>query len=235
MAPQLSIAALNTTCTKAEGRDKLARFVQYLARFLIGCTTTAKVGTPLKTLNDNARSLMVQLAGARRTHRWCKELPVLQGIPKSLTIQDPLDRCLEVLQKATLATFMIIDHIGWLKQLKILKGGKRAGTGTIQLGLSWFCFSNFVAAVIQGKKLKQLYDEKEKKDNPAGRRACMEAIGKHMLLVLQTAHLSRVYETNDMLVGFAGMITSLQDLMPQWPQEDKAKVAHPDSKAKAQP
>lgn len=233
MAPQLSLAAFNTTCTKAEGRDKLARFIQYLARFLIGCTTTAKVGTPLKTLNDNARSLMVQLAGARRTHRWCKEIPVIQAIPKSLSIQDPVDRCLEVLQKGTLATFMIIDHIGWLKQLKILKGGKRAGTGTIQLGLTWFCFSNFVAAIIQGKKLKQLYDEKEKKDNPAARSACMQTIAKHMLLVLQTAHLSRTYETNDMLVGFAGMITSFQDLMPQWPQEEKK--AQPDAKAKAQP
>jgi len=233
MAPQLSIAAFNTTLTKAEGRDKLARFIQYLARFLIGCTTTAKVGTPLKTLNDNARSLMVQLAGARRTHRWCKEIPVLQGIPKSLTITDPMDRCLEVLQKGTLATFMIIDHIGWLKQLKILKGGKRAGTGTIQLGLSWFCFSNLVAACIQGKKLKQLYDEKEKKDNPAARQTCMQNIFKHMALVLQTAHLSRVYETNDMLVGFAGMITSLQDLMPQWPVAEKKAV--PDAKAKAAP
>lgn len=222
-AGPLTITNFNAACTKAEGRDKLARFFQYAARFVLGMTANAKTGTNLKTLNDNARSLMVQLAGARRTHRWCKEFPVIQGIPKTLQIPNPVDMILELAQKTTLATFMIIDHIGWLKQMKILSGGKRAGTGTIQLGLSWFCLSNAIAAVIQGKKLATQISNGGEKDTSQARQTILETIVKHLFLVVQTAHLSRVYETNDKLVGGLGMITSLQDFLPQWPQAPKEK------------
>lgn len=222
-AAPLTISNFNAACQKAEGRDKLARFFQYAARFILGITANSKTGTNLKTLNENARSLMVQLAGARRTHRWCKEFPVIQGIPKTLQIKSPADLILELTQKCTLATFMIIDHIGWLKQMKILSGGKRAGTGTIQLGLSWFCASNAIAAVIQGKKLANQISDGGEKDTSQARRTILETIVKHLFLVVQTAHLSRVYETNDKLVGALGMITSVQDFLPQWPQAQKEK------------
>jgi hypothetical protein len=228
----LTIDNFNASCQKAEGRDKLARFFQYAARFILGLTANSKAGTRLKMLNDNARSLMVQLANARRTHRWCKEFPVIQSIPKALQIQNPVDMILELAQKTTLATFMIIDHIGMLKQMKILSGGKRAGTGTIQLGLSWFCFSNLIAAIIQGKKLAKQISNGGEKDTTQSRRGYVETIAKHLFLVVQTAHLSRVYETNDKLVGFLGMITSIQDFLPQWPQiqNERLKLS-PDAKA----
>lgn len=208
-----SVNNLNSFLAKAEGRDKIARLGQFTCRFILGLTMSAKAGTDMKRLNDNARSLMVQLAGARRTHRWCKEFPVIQSIPKALSLPSPLDVLLEVLQKTSLATFMIIDHVGWLKQLKILSGGKRAGTGTIQLGLSFFCFSNFVAALMNCRKVAQLSDSKEPE-----RSTLYQNIAKHVAIVIQMAHLSRLYETNDTLVGFLGMITSVQDCIPQWPK-----------------
>jgi hypothetical protein len=237
-AAPLTIANFNAACQKAEGRDKLARFFQYAARFILGMTANSKTGTQLKTLNDNARSLMVQLGGARRTHRWCKEFPVIQAIPKTLQIKNPIDMVLELAQKTSLATFMIIDHIGWLKQVKILSGGKRAGTGTIQLGLSWFCFSNFIAAIIQSRKLAKQVSDGGEKDTSQARRGVLETIAKHLFLVVQTAHLSQVYETNDKLVGLLGMITSLQDFLPQWPhiQKEKASIKlSPDAKALPKP
>jgi len=61
-----------------------------------------------------------------------------------------------------------------------------------------------------------------------------------LLLMLQTAHLSRVYETSDVLVGLAGIITSGMDVMAQWPvrQVDAKPSAptsptRPDAKEKA--
>merc|ERR1712039_921922 len=165
-------------------------------------------------VEGHARTAMTQLAGARRTHRWCKEFPVIQSIPKSLTIADPIDRMLDLCQKISLATFMIIDHFGHMKQWKLLKGGKRAGAGTVQLGLKFFCLSNFIGAVVQAKK-------------------CVETIVKHLLLVLQTAHLSRLRETHDALVGVAGMVTSSMDVMTQWPAKKvPPAVVDPDAKTK---
>lgn len=220
LAP-LTIGNFNATLTKSEGRDKAARTAQFMCRFIIGLTMNSKVDTSLKKLNDNARSLMVQLAGARRTHRWCKEFPVVQSIPKTLEISNPIDRIIEVLQKATLATFLIIDHVGWLKQVKILSGGKRAGTGTIQLGLKFFCASNFMAGLSHCKKLYELNSSAksaDEKEISSRRSTCFQNAAKHFMLVIQTLHLSRLYETNDTLIGFLGVITSLQDFLTSWPK-----------------
>ncbi|CAE6910917.1 Pex11 [Symbiodinium sp. CCMP2592] len=133
----VSLADFNALLTKAEGRDKLARTFQYCSRSIVGSAAYLQptAGTLLARLEGNARTVMVQLASARRTHRWCKEFPVIQSLPACFKINDPVDRLFELLQKASLAAFLMIDHIGMLKQWKILSGGKRAGTGTIQLGL----------------------------------------------------------------------------------------------------
>lgn len=229
----ITLADFNVLCTKAEGRDKLARFFQYASRAIVGFMNMAapKAGSLLSTIEGHSRTTMVQLAGARRTHRWMKEIPVIQSIPTCLKVADPVDRALELLQKVTLATFMIIDHVGLLKQWKILPGGKRSGTGTIQLGLQWFCYSNLIGVAIQAKKLFQL-QKKEGKD--AEKRKCKENCFKHALLVIQTAHLSRVYETHDVLVGVTGMITSLMDISLQLPEKKApVPVVHPDAKAQA--
>eukprot|EP00927_Polykrikos_kofoidii_P056917 TRINITY_DN51004_c0_g1_i1.p1 TRINITY_DN51004_c0_g1~~TRINITY_DN51004_c0_g1_i1.p1 ORF type:complete len:253 (-),score=39.74 TRINITY_DN51004_c0_g1_i1:151-855(-) len=226
----------NVVCTKAEGRDKLARVGQYAARFVFGVTTWMEptTGSKLLEINTHAKSVMSQLASARRTHRWCKEFPVIQSIPKSFQIADPVDRILEVVQKVSLATFMIVDHFAFLKQLKILKGGKRAGTGTVQLGLRFFCLSNAVSAIIQAKKLYKIKVKADDDGKSATERYnCAKTIFKHLLLVLQTAHLSLLYQTHDALVGFAGMISSYIDLMGQWPERKKvAAVADAQKVAK---
>ncbi|CAE8718129.1 unnamed protein product, partial [Polarella glacialis] len=143
---ETTFADFNVLCTKAEGRDKLARLTQYVARAIVGglAVMAPTSGSLFAKLEGHARTVMVQLASARRTHRWCKEFPVIQSIPQLFQLADPIDRAFELLQKISLATFMITDHIGQLKQWKILSGGKRSGTGTVQLGLKFFCFSNFI-------------------------------------------------------------------------------------------
>jgi len=224
---EMSIDNFNLLCGKAEGRDKLARFFQYSARAIVGMSTLVAptAGSSLSRVEGHARTAMVQLAGARRTHRWCKELPVLQSIPKCLAIRDPVDRVLDFLQKTSLATFMIVDHIGHLKQWKILPGGKRAGAGTIQLGLKFFCFSNMIGALVQMKKFLALSATQE--DTSKSEMACLKTAFKHLLLVLQTAHLSLLCQSHDALVGVAGMITSYMDLKAQWPAAKAAAVPAP--------
>mmetsp|Transcript_104234 Transcript_104234/g.185198 ORF Transcript_104234/g.185198 Transcript_104234/m.185198 type:complete len:241 (+) Transcript_104234:57-779(+) len=224
---EMTLADFNVLCTKAEGRDKLARFFQYLARAIVGSLgyMHPTAGTLLAKLEGHARTVMVQLAGARRTFRWCKEFPVIQSLPKCLEISDPIDRVFELLQKASLSIFLVTDHIGMLKQWKILTGGKRSGTGTIQLGLKFFCFSNFVAGLYQLKKVKDMGNKDEKKEQ---RRKCYETAVKHALLVVQTAHLSLLYQTHDAIVGLAGVITSSIDVIGQLPAKPKVS---PDAKA----
>jgi hypothetical protein len=244
----VSVATFNTLVGKSEGRDKLARFVQYMARAFIGFAgmTALKKGTRLYELNEQAANIMKQLAGARRTHRWCKEFPVIKsiiqgGIPAQISaptnLSAFLEKSMDLLQKCTLATFLVIDHVGWLKQVKVLSGGKRAGTGTIQLGLKFFCASNLLGALMQLKKAgdAQAQAKDAKDDGKAANKECAKCTQnafKHALLVLQTAHLSRLRESHDALVGVAGMVTSAMDVLAQWP-ERKAQEAKGEAKALA--
>lgn len=241
---EMSVATFNTFLGKSEGRDKLARFIQYMARAFIGLANMKglKKGTKLYELNDQATNIMKQLAGARRTHRWCKEFPVIKSIFQTLPRQICMpmdwgafaDRALDLLQKTTLATFLVIDHVGWLKSVKVLSGGKRAGTGTIQLGLKFFCASNFVGAVVQLKKAREASAKAKEGDGKLGEQSkCMQNAFKHALLVLQTAHLSRMRETHDALVGVAGMISSAMDVLAQWPEKKALPKISPDAKAMA--
>eukprot|EP00405_Crypthecodinium_cohnii_P014637 CAMPEP_0206452346 /NCGR_PEP_ID=MMETSP0324_2-20121206/19893_1 /ASSEMBLY_ACC=CAM_ASM_000836 /TAXON_ID=2866 /ORGANISM="Crypthecodinium cohnii, Strain Seligo" /LENGTH=223 /DNA_ID=CAMNT_0053922423 /DNA_START=151 /DNA_END=822 /DNA_ORIENTATION=- len=219
MPVELSVDAFNVACTKADGRDKIARFFQYAFRAFIGYSSMhhPKNGTRLHTYETMARTAMTNLGSARRCNRWCKEFPVIQNLPKSLAIKDPIDRFIDVVQKVSLATFMITDHVGHLRQWKILDGGKRSGAGTIQLALKFFCLSNSMGLIAQLKKYFQL--RKSTEDKSADKYKCLETAFKHMLIILQTAHLSLLYPTHDIPVGIAGMISSLMDLKAQWPQK----------------
>eukprot|EP00434_Breviolum_minutum_P025941 symbB.v1.2.022934.t1/scaffold2056.1/size90925/8 len=226
MLGDMSLAEFNGLLQKAEGRDKLARIFQYSARLLVGSAAylqptalSSAAGTLLARLEGHARTVMVQLASARRTHRWMKELPVIQGLPQSFKIDNPLDLVLDVVQKVSLICFLITDHIGMLKQWKILSGGKRAGTGTIQLGLKIFTFCNFVGVVTQLKKIMDIGLKEEKRDQLA---KSWEAVVKHSLLMIQTSHLSLLYQTHDAFVGLCGIITSSIDCYAQIPFKPKA-------------
>lgn len=216
---ELSLANFNVLCGKADGRDKLARFAQYGARAVFGFTVYVGPNSSeaIKEVSQCARNLMVQLAGARRAHRWCKEIPVIQGIPATLRIEDPMDRFLELLTKSSLATFMMIDHFAYLKQLRIVRG--HGGSWTVRFGLKFFCFSNACAVIYNLKKLAVAEKAEE-------RSKLKQNATKHGLLVVQCLHLTRLYETHDLFVGVLGMITSYMDLVPQWPQAKAAAVAN---------
>mmetsp|Transcript_70285 Transcript_70285/g.197049 ORF Transcript_70285/g.197049 Transcript_70285/m.197049 type:complete len:243 (+) Transcript_70285:94-822(+) len=229
---QTFITCLNVVCSKAEGRDKLARFFQYFCRGLLGCTSLASpvAGSRLFKLEEHARTAMMQLTSARRTHRWFKEVPVIQSIPNSWAMTDPVDRFLDVLTKVLLATFFVIDHVGHLKQWKLLPGGKRAGTGTIQLGLKCFCVSNMFGLLYQTKKFLTLAHKEEKSKDEI---TCLKLATKHVLLIIQTAHMSMLFKTHDTLVGVAGMITSAMDVQGQLPPLPPAKAVAPKPAAAA--
>ncbi|CAJ1444659.1 unnamed protein product [Effrenium voratum] len=231
---EVSLPEFNGLLQKAEGRDKLARIFQYSARLLVGTAAYLQptAGTLLARVEGHARTVMVQLAGARRTHRWCKEFPVLMALPQCFKIADPVELLLDLLQKASLAAFLITDHIGMLKQWKILSGGKRAGAGTIQLGLKLFTFCNFIGVLYQLKKIREIGLEEQKRDQLG---KSWEAMLKHALIMIQTAHLSLLFQTHDALVGACGIITSSIDCYAQVPFKPKAQAneSKPEPKAAA--
>jgi len=217
MAPaELGLATLNAVCQTYEGRDKLIRLFQFGSRAVVGMTAGAS-GSAVNTVHTNARNLMVNLAGARRTFRWGRELPIILCIPQALKLNDPWDRVLDLSQKSTLLMFFIIDHIGWLKQTS---KGMKSGVRTIQTGLKCLTISSLIAAVYGIRKLCRL----GKSDETGERRQCIFSILRNGLLAFQVAHLSRWWETSDVLVGLMGIVTSLIDIAPVLPTKEKPKL-----------
>jgi len=122
---------------------------------------------------------------------------------------------MELLEKVTWATFFIIDHTAWLKQVKIMKSTKKFGAPeTIQLGLKFFCVSNMLGSIINAKKAMALGDDKKTEQTKHRKLAV-----KHGLVIIQMAHMSKLYETDDGFVGACGVISSIMDLLTQWPEK----------------
>lgn len=223
------VSDVNAICAQSEGRDKVACMFQYAARALVGFISFfhPKVGSPLFNVDQRARTMMFQLASARRTHRWCKELPVLQSLPQALAVQDRVDRGLELAQKSFLAAFMITDHIGMLQQWQMLPGGKQKGMGTIKLGFRFFLLSNLAGLMLQLRKLSRMKREGSTSEQ---RKLSSESALKHGLRVFQMAHVSQLYPTHDAVVGLAGITSSWLDVVALLPK--KTEKIHPDAKGK---
>jgi len=206
MPVDLGFSDFNVFIAKSEGRDKAGRFFQYFARFLKSFIETQlkpEAGTSLKSLQDASADVMKTLGSARRTHRFCKEFPVIQSLPALFERENNVDKFLEMGQKFTLLMYLMCDHMAWLKQNKIRRAGKRAGAGTIRWGMFFFMISNAIGAIIQYRAKK------------------MASVLKQLLLVQQCAHLSGTFETHDMLVGLSGVYTSYVDCKAQWPSRKK--------------
>lgn len=199
---------------KSEGRDKLARAVQFGARGLVGLTTKLGLEDPkIRLINGRSNNLMSTLALARRSHRWCKEFPVIQAIPASLKIADPVAMVLDTAQKCTLASFLIIDHYGWLKQAKVLNGKAQ---DTIWFGLKFFMVSNAISVVYNMYKLQKTDASKVEE-----RKKLRKLIAKHAMITIQICHVSNTRKIGDLWVGILGVITSTMDAMEQWPAAKK--------------
>ncbi|CAE8709271.1 unnamed protein product [Polarella glacialis] len=93
----------------------------------------------------------------------------------------------------------------------------------------FFCFSNFIGVLYQLKKINDMGGKEEKAPQ---RRKCAETAVKHALLILQTAHLSLLWQSHDGIVGLAGIVTSWMDLIAQLPAKPAVKVS-PDAKSTA--
>lgn len=105
----------------------------------------------------------------------------------------------------------MFDHLAWLKQMKIVKSGKSA-PDTVKRAMTAFLVTNIMGTIGTLKKVSAEKDES--KATKLKENAFM-----HFLLVIQCSHNSGIYETNNLLVGVAGVISSLIALKAQWPDQ----------------
>lgn len=242
-------AAISWSCTKAvlekaDARDKLARAVQFASRAIVGFTEKAAQSSACKEsavclVNERARDMLVAFSMSRRIARFLRAFQFLPTIPASLALENPIDRILEVTQKLLISIFFFFDHIGWMKQMRLLpaKGeGLQRGILTIRFGLKFNTSAQICGSILEARRLLRiilakpktaLLSNAEKEQEAVERRAELHRrlfwFARHTSMVAQVGYLGQWFvgshfPSGDALCGSMGVISSLQDFAVLWPE-----------------
>jgi alpha-D-ribose 1-methylphosphonate 5-triphosphate synthase subunit PhnH len=216
-----NLNVFNSAMGKAEFKEKFGRVLQYGARMISGILTDADKLSPSKDRQDlisKINSFQSVLGDARRTFRFFKELSVAPTIPKDLQEADPVNLGLTVCSKLSLLAFFMADHYLWLQKAKIVRSGNAADT--LKTAMKFFLVTHTLNFALQMKKLKEMLDSAgTSKYSEAKKNQLVQQCVKSLLLMVQAAHISGVFETNNTLVGLAGVISSGMDCKQMWDAE----------------
>ena len=153
---------------------------------------------------------------------------MIPTLPKDFHEADPVNLGLMVCSKLSLIAFFFTDHYLWLQKAKIVKSGKAGDT--LKTAMKFFLITHTLNFALQMKKLKEMMDSfgtpkySEEKKN-----SLIQQCVKSLLLMVQAAHISGVFETSNTLVGLAGVISSGMDCKQMWEAEAASLTAPPSS------
>lgn len=216
-----NLNVFNSAMGKAEFKEKLGRVLQYGARMVSGVLADADKLSPSKDRQDligKINAFQSTLGDARRTFRFFKELSIAPTIPKDLLEADPVNLGLTVCSKLSLLAFFMADHYLWLQKAKIVKSGKAADT--LKTAMKFFLVTHTLNFALQMKKLKEMLAAVgTPKYSDAKKNQLIQQCVKSLLLMVQAAHISGVFESSNTLVGLAGVISSGMDCKQMWDAE----------------
>jgi hypothetical protein len=125
---------------------------------------------------------------------------------------------LTVCSKVSLLAFFLTDHYLWFQKAKIIRTGQ--ASDTLKTAMKFFLITHTLNFALQMKKLKEMLDAAgTPKYNEEKKNQLIQQCVKSLLLMVQAAHISGVFETNNTLVGLAGVISSGMDCKQMWEAE----------------
>ncbi len=224
---------VNDVLSRADGRDKAARLVQYAVRLALGVLSRLSPSAARRQLALTFAKVMSTLSDARRTHRWLKLAPLLalrSGSPL-WSEPSPAGRLLGMASQLSTVVFLGFDHRRWLQQHGLVSGSAaRSGRYAMRL----LAFTHACNALLALSKLRpRLASQQQQRQQQDG--AAQEAVeteeerrradgliwregGKQLLCMLQAGHNGQVpgLQTDDALVGAMGVLTASSDLAAIW-------------------
>jgi hypothetical protein len=153
---------------------------------------------------------------------------VIPTLPKDFKETDPVNMGLMVCSKISLIAFFFTDHYLWLQKAKIVKSGQ--ASDTLKTAMKFFLVTHTLNFALQMKKLKEMMDSVgTPKYSEDKKNALVQQCVKSLLLMVQAAHISGVFESSNTLVGLAGVISSGMDCKQMW-EAEVASLATPSKK-----
>ena len=163
-------------------------------------------------------SFQSALGDSRRTFRFFKELSIAPTIPRDFNESDPVNLVLTVCSKFSLLAFFFTDHYLWLQKAKIIKSGQ--ASDTLKMAMKFFLLTHTLNFALQMKKLKEMLDAAgTPKYSDDKKNQILQQCVKSLLMMVQAAHISGVFETSNTLVGLAGVVSSGIDCKQMWDNE----------------
>lgn len=125
---------------------------------------------------------------------------------------------LTVCSKLALIGFFFADHYLWLQKAKLVTSGK--APDTLKTAMKFFLLTHALNFTLQIRKLREMLDcAGTPKYNEEKKNLLIQQSVKSLLLMVQAAHISGVFETSNTLVGLAGVISSGMDCKQMWDAE----------------
>ncbi|KAI9326717.1 peroxisomal biogenesis factor 11 [Obelidium mucronatum] len=122
------------------GRDRINRFVQYFARFVL--SRCQQSGAPKEALAQLA-ALIAAMGATRKVMRTGRQLEFFRGIVKSLSLRDAVVKATTILKSVFMAAWLTFDTCQWIHTAGIHKFNniKEIGTNAFKCWLLALVFS----------------------------------------------------------------------------------------------
>jgi len=209
---------------KAEARDKFGRIFQYGCRALQGILAHMDKGFWLQAYKPAIAEMQTNLAWARRTHRWGKEMPHIPALGEAIARGDVL----ESTQRVILITFLVQDHIYWLLKMGFLKFEQYTPVQWHRRNLRFIITSHVLNFALCVRDIKGIRAKQEKSDPSVSgsAQALMKAdqdikdnqkmMFRYVLTFIQMLHVTQIRKMDDWYIGIMGMMSSAIDASKQW-------------------
>ncbi len=219
----LSLVGLNTYLNTHNGRDKVGKLVQFIARGIAGYLADLKDASPKDSdiyafaarYHTLFKNLFTRIMTARHTVRWLSSLGIIIALRSGNRPwgKDDNTHRAYVTSQLLLLWWHFFDHVRWLQQIEWLSGDANKMKNVAFTGFAMSAAISFAYNVklYLNPTPDMLSDENRMQ-------AVIRQIIKHGVTVVANLHISELYKTHEVICGACGAIASVVDIYDTYPR-----------------
>jgi hypothetical protein len=233
MSFDLSLVGWNTYLSSHAGRDKVGKFVHYLARAITGLLAdrlkALSKGSPehaaAQYYHDKLRALFVRIMDSRRTVRWFSSLGIVITLRKGPEAWPWKHKPAFFVSQLAMLVWHYVDHYRWLQTIGWLQGDQLESK---RVSFSAFSLAAAVQTVYYGNELREQLEEGAKSGADADKQAANALdtklnLAKSALTLVSVLHVSELWLTHEFVCGITGAAATVIDIYQTFPRSAQPK------------
>jgi hypothetical protein len=229
MSFDVSLAGWNAYLGTHAGRDKIGKFVHYLARGITGAYAerlkALSKGSPehasAQYYHDKFRALFVRVMDSRRTVRWFSSLGILITLRKGPEAWPWKHKPAFLISQLAMLFWHYVDHYRWLQTIGWLQGDQLQSK---RVSFTGFSIAAAVQTLYYGSELiEHVEEEANGAAADANKRAAKALdiklnLAKSALTLVSVLHVSELWLTHEFVCGMTGAAASVIDIYQTFPR-----------------